>query len=112
MSVLTHVSTFKPAVKQQPDGARFRRRNELKKLILGAVIALSFATLGANSAAAAQPRIPACFGADISTYAGGGASFGGFISSMAVASAGVGTEIQLHQAGLVPDEAIQNTCND
>jgi hypothetical protein len=66
----------------------------------------------AHTAQAAEPANQACLGHDISGYAQGGAQFGGFISGLASTTEGVGSEIQAHQAGAVPDTEIPNSCND
>lgn len=61
---------------------------------------------------AAQPNNQACLGKDISGYAQVGKVFGEFISGLASATTGVGSEFQAHLAGLIPDEIIPNSCND
>lgn len=63
-----------------------------------------------SPASAAQPNNQGCLGHDISGYAQVGAGFGAFVKSMA--DGGVGTEIQAHLAGQIPDTSIPNTCND
>ena len=100
-----------------------------KKLkTIGAVFGVVFA-LTAVSVSAAKPADQACFGNDISGYAqngetdpcsffafDGGAGWGGFISGVATSpgadgNLGVGGEINAHQAGVVPDAVISNSCN-
>ncbi|WP_454855053.1 hypothetical protein [Promicromonospora soli] len=82
-----------------------------RAVAVGAATAALLATVVlAPSATAAQPNHQACLGHDVRTYAGMGAGFGAFISG--VADEGAGTEIQAHLAGLVPDQAIPNSCND
>ena len=66
----------------------------------------------AQAAMAAEPNNQACLGSDFSGYAQGGEAFGGFMSGLATGTGGVGNEIQAHQAGLIPDTVIPNTCND
>ena len=101
----------------------------IKKLAtVGATIALLAST--ALPAFAAQPAVQACLGTDISGYAttgetdpgsffgfGPGPGWGGFISFVAQipgfdGNLGVGGEITAHQAGLVPDSIISNSCNN
>lgn len=100
----------------------------IKKLATIGTAAAIFAT-SAIPALAAQPAEQACFGKDISGYAqngetdpgsffefSSGAGWGGFISGVATSpgadgSLGVGGEIQAHQAGLIPDTVIANSCN-
>ena len=66
----------------------------------------------AHPAAAAEPVNQACLGHDFSGYAQGGSSFGAFLAGLASTTDGVGTEVQFHLAGQVPDTTIPNTCND
>lgn len=75
-----------------------------------ATAALVAAVVGAPPATAGQPNHQACLGHDIRTYAEMGVGFGAFVSG--VSDGGVGTEIQAHLAGLVPDEQLPNSCND
>ena len=82
----------------------------IKKIIQ--IVSFSVALLTAATVFAAQPNNQACLGEDISGYAQGGSAFGGFIGGLAQNTQGVGGEIQAHQAGLVPDEIIPNSCND
>jgi hypothetical protein len=86
-------------------------RTLLRALLLGAT-ALSLLVPTGSPAAAAEPANQACLGHDLSGYAQGGSAFGGFISGLASTTQGVGTEFQLHQAGLIPDTVIPNSCND
>lgn len=78
------------------------------------VAAMSAATIlvGAGSAFAAAPANQACLGHDISGYAQGGSTFGGFIATLASTTGGAGGEFQAHLAGQVSDEVIPNSCND
>jgi len=75
-----------------------------------AAAALASAVLLAPPAGAAAPSNHACLGQDVRGYAQMGAGFGAFVSQLA--DEGVGSEIQAHLAGQVPDEAIPNSCND
>lgn len=95
----------------------------IKKLITaGASVAL-FATL-VSPTLAATPNNQGCVGQDFSGYARNGNSSGlltfssgsgwGQIHNVLATNAtpGVGVEIQNHQAGLVPDFVIPNSCNN
>ena len=102
-------------------------RQLIKKFAtIGAVTALFAAS--ALPSFAAQPAVQGCFGSDISGAArygqtepadfqfDPGAGWGGFISWAASGPGadgnfGVGGEVNAHQAGLVPDTVIPNTCN-
>jgi hypothetical protein len=86
-------------------------RTLIRALLLGAT-ALSLLVPTGSPAAAAEPANQACLGHDVSGYAQAGSGFGGFVSGLASATQGVGTEFQLHLAGDVPDTTIPNTCND
>jgi len=85
---------------------------KMTRAIAVAGTALTLFGAVASPAQAATPANQACLGHDISGYAKGEAAFGGFISGLATTTLGVGTEIQAHQAGSVPDTEIPNTCND
>lgn len=100
----------------------------IKKLATIGVATAMLAT-SALSAFAAKPAVQGCFGEDISGYAtvgetdpgsffgfGPKGGWGGFISFVAQipgadGQVGVGGEINAHQAGLVPDSTIANSCN-
>lgn len=82
-----------------------------RTLAIGAT-ALAIVVTMARPAIAGTPANHACLGHDFSGYAQGGSAFGGFVSGLASTTGGVGTEIQAHLAGLVPDTTIPNTCND
>ncbi len=103
--------------------------NKVKRFLIGATAgAVMFGNL-AMPALAAQPASQACLGKDISGYArngetdpdsffafGAGAGWGGFISGVARipgfdGNLGVGGEINAHQAGVIPDAVIANSCN-
>jgi hypothetical protein len=60
---------------------------------------------------AAKPNNQACLGHDFSGYAQA-RILGGFVSAVASTTQGLGSEVQAHLAGLVPDEVIENSCND
>lgn len=79
---------------------------------ISALLISVFAATVTPSAFAAKPNNQACLGEDVSGYAQGGADFGGFISSIAESTPGVGSDIQAHLAGQVPDSVIPNSCND
>lgn len=78
--------------------------------VAAALAAAGMVAALATPASAAQPNNQACLGQDIRTYAAAGAGFGEFV--VLLSDGGVGTEIQAHLAGLVPDAAISNSCND
>ncbi len=97
-----------------------------KLATIGATIAIFAATT--LPAFAAKPDAQGCFGEDVSGYAqngqtepadftfDSGAGWGGFISGAAASVGGdgqfgVGGEINAHQAGLIPDFVIPNSCN-
>lgn len=81
--------------------------------ITSAIAALTiFLSLSISVVLAAKPNNQACVGYDVSTYAQEGSGFGEFVSTEAIEMQGLGEDIQAHQAGLIPDEAIPNTCND
>ena len=85
-------------------------------LTVGIVVGLIL-SVGGDTALAAQPSNQACLGEDVSGYAqgdvfGSGAAFGQFVGWLASTTPGVGEDIQLHLAGLVPDGDIPNSCND
>jgi hypothetical protein len=75
-----------------------------------AAVGLSLALVG--PVLAAKPNNQACVGHDVSGYAAGGADFGAFVSGIANSTQGIGTEIQAHMAGQIPDEVLPNSCND
>lgn len=64
-----------------------------------------------QAAFAAEPNNQACLGNDFSGYAEGGSLFGAFIQSLAIFT-GLGSEVQAHLGGFVPDTTIPNSCND
>ena len=82
------------------------------KRLLGLLTATVLALVVAAPAAAAQPNNQACLGHDLSGYAAAGSGFGAFVSGLASTTGGVGSEIQAHLAGQIPDVVISNSCND
>lgn len=86
----------------------------MKRLTL-ALAATAVALVGlASPAAAAKPRIPNCFGEDVSGLAVAyGSGFAQFIVSMTSSGEpGVADGVHAHQAGLIPDSVVQNACNN
>lgn len=96
----------------------------IKKLTIIGILIIVFVSFGTD-ALAAKPANQACLGEDFSGYArsgetnpaslvsfGPGVGFGTFISGLAQGTDGIGDEVQNHQAGLVPDTIISNSCND
>lgn len=98
--------------------------NKVKLLAISATINVALFGTMAAPAFAAKPKNQACVGQDFSGYARNGNSSGLLIfdagsgwgqlhNVLATNSTpGVGAEIQNHQAGLVPDSVIPNTCNN
>jgi hypothetical protein len=92
-----------------------------KALVLGAASAALAAgvTLGIGSpAGAGKPRVQACVGQSLSALASNqqapgdfGAGVRGFAQDPLLPPPGLGDGLQALQAGLVPDEAVPNTCN-
>jgi hypothetical protein len=80
-------------------------------MVLAVLLSLLF-SLSGSVAFAGQPNNQACLGHDVSGYAQGGSAFAGFVAGIAIATQGIGDEIQAHLAGLVPDSALANSCND
>jgi hypothetical protein len=83
----------------------------MRRILLAVLLTLLF-SLSGSIALAGQPNNQACLGHDASGYAQGGSAFGGFVSSVATGSQGIGDAIQAHLAGLVPDSVLPNSCND
>ena len=83
----------------------------LRSVVAGLMtLALS---LSGNAALAGQPSNQACLGHDVAARASrDGAALGAFLSEIATSTQGLGDEVQAHQAGLIPDSASPNTCND
>jgi hypothetical protein len=80
--------------------------------LVGLFAAAALALAVAAPATAAQPNNQACLGHDVSGYAAAGSGFGHFVAGIASTTQGIGSEVQAHLAGQVPDEALPNTCND
>jgi hypothetical protein len=88
------------------------RRYPIALLSLSAVPTAVLILATAAPAAAAEPANRACLGRDVSTYARAEGPHGDLISSLARAGSGLGALVQMHQAGLLPDTVVPNTCND
>lgn len=87
------------------------------RAIVGGVVAAGLAAgvvLASGSVAgAAEPANQACVGESLSSLAIGSAgAFGEGTVSFAQLPGPHGENIQLFQAGVVPDEVVPNTCND
>ena len=91
---------------------RSRSARAVRRGVAAGLAAATMAVVLATPALAAQPNHRACLGEDIRSYAAGGSMFGSFVSGMAASGDGIGTEIQAHLAGQLPDEVIPNSCND
>ena len=89
-----------------------RSRRAVRRRVAAGLGAATVAVVLATPAVAAQPNHQACLGEDIRSYAEGGSAFGSFVSGMAATGGGIGTEIQAHLAGQIPDEVLPNSCND
>lgn len=76
------------------------------------VVAGLAVTVTAAPAMAATPLNRGCLGNDVSTYARWDGPHGSLVSSLAHANRGMGQLVQTHQAGLLPDSVIANSCND
>jgi hypothetical protein len=83
----------------------------MKRFMLMA-IAAGFLFASSVPAHAAKPVNQACLGHDFSEYAQSGSAFGSFVAGLAKNTGGVGTEVQSHLGGQVPDSVIPNSCND
>ena len=84
----------------------------MKKLIVMVIaIGILSLALGSGLAMAAKPNNQGCFGTDVSATATAlGVGWGQLVSSNT--EGGFGDGVQAHQAGLIPDEVVPNTCND
>lgn len=89
-----------------------RSRRVVRRSVAAAVGAATVAVVLATPAPAAQPNHQACLGEDIRIYVEGGSRFGGLVSGMAATGDGIGSEIQAHLAGRIPDDVMPNSCND
>ena len=91
-----------------------------KALLVGAsLLPITAAAAYGGPALAAKPNNQACLGTDFSTYArygseisASGAGFGQFDAALAQSVPGLGLPIQFHQAGLIPDSYVENSCNN
>ena len=82
-----------------------------RKLLIGCAVIATAVLVGTGSASAAKPVVTGCVGASVSSNAKAEGPYGAFISSVA-RDGGLGDDVQAVQAGLVPDELYENTCND
>ena len=87
--------------------------NTFEIVIAGATLAL----LAPFAVLAAKPNNQACLGKDFSGYAKAFQPFGQVLTTFAVngtpvIEGGLGTEVQNHLAGNVPDSVLPNSCND
>ena len=87
------------------------QEEEMGRFGLAVVLALNLAVVS-GSAHAAQPANQACLGRDVSGYAKTFRPWGQSLKTFAVTEGGVGTDVQMHMAGDIPDADIPNTCND
>ena len=83
----------------------------MKRTIRAGMLATGLLVAFTSVAFGAQPNHRACFGADISGYAlaGGGLHY---LPALVQAAQPFGQVVQAHQAGLVPEWLIPNSCND
>ena len=88
--------------------------------VLLAIAACAVLGVGATAAGASEPVVHDCVGTTFSEHTklarvGGPGTFGQLVSGVAQAPgtehSGFGDEIQLVQAGLVPDTVAGNNCN-
>lgn len=87
--------------------------NKIKLTVFAVVAIAALGTvMSIRPAQAATPNNQACFGTDISGYAHDNPAFPDFLIALAKSVPGVGSIIQMHMAGLVPDSVIPNSCND
>jgi hypothetical protein len=84
----------------------------VRRVLACGLITVGLLVAPAGSALAAKPANQACLGADVAGYAQGGSDFGASVSGGASTTQGIGAAVQAHLAGEVPDEVVQNTCND
>jgi hypothetical protein len=89
----------------------------MKKSIIAGALAAAVTSVTVGSASAAQPRVQACIGTTSSANAqflgGVGEVRSGFATDQdGFGGPGFGAEMQVLQAGLVPDFIAPNTCND
>ena len=95
----------------------------MKRILLSASLATSLLVAIAGPAVAATPNNQGCLGEDFSTYArfgapgpvlvtDSGSGFGQFTAALAQLVPGMGLPVQTHQAGLISDAYVTNSCND
>ena len=87
----------------------------MKRFVVGGAMCALLGTLSTGVASGARPAEPGCLGASVSAAAtADGRGFGAFVSFTARNDPGngVGDAVQAVLAGVVPDEAFPNTCND
>jgi hypothetical protein len=84
---------------------------DMPRILRAVLLAMALTLALAGPTLAAKPNHTACFGSDISGYAttGGGLHY---LPPLVQAPGPWGQVIQAHQAGLVPDAVIPNSCND
>ena len=93
------------------EGRTETRNDHMKKFVIGCSIAATAIGFGVGSASAAQPVVQGCVGESVSANAMAPGPYGGFINGIAK-HGGIGGDVQQVQAGLIPDDAYWNTCND
>ncbi len=80
-------------------------------LTVGIAVAI-FLSVGGATALAAQPNNQACLGEDVSGYAQALWPLGQTVIKTLAQTGDLGSDVQAHLAGLVPDEVFPNSCND
>lgn len=96
-------------------GGSVAKGTPVTRLIIGFALAAGIYA-GAGTALAAQPVQQACMGTTVSSGAQAIQPYGAVVSGFAQVSGdgnrpGVGDDIQLLQAGAIPDSVFPNTCN-
>lgn len=85
----------------------------MRRLWVSIILAMTALAAWSATALAAGPNNQACFGEDASTYAAILRPLGQtLIAPLAHSPNGLGDNVQAHLAGLIPDEAFPNSCND
>ncbi|MBI4301701.1 MAG: hypothetical protein HY664_03760, partial [Chloroflexi bacterium] len=85
----------------------------MKKMLVSMLVAGAlFIGMSNGAVFAAEPNNQACLGMDFSGYAKDLMPLGQVVSTIAHSPYGIGNEVQLHLAGLIPDSVIPNSCND
>lgn len=89
------------------------RKTMMRFIATGSIGALLLAA-SLGTAFAGKPANQGCLGHDVSTSAKAfGSGLGAMVSGLASSTEqGFGDEVQAHAAGLIPDSAVPNTCND